>query len=235
MEYLDSFLSKLQKNWKGSLVSVSEARQLEKNAKKFLSLLVQEEKVQRVTWGWYWIPFHYKNFFDFLAKDRHFKVLQKQTAASVWNGDFIHRDYYTIAVKDGSYGKALEKFSELQGWNVSVETREFEESDYKRIGKLYVQSLEETIIDCLKEWAFADAFSALHENQESVDWQKMTEHYWERIPRTDVRIGQVLKYGGGIVEQEISDESALKTRARITDPFVRRQVEEAAQKVVELG
>ncbi|MDA2937387.1 hypothetical protein MYX75_03880 [Acidobacteria bacterium AH-259-A15] len=235
MKYLEEFLRNLEKSWKGSLVSVSEVREVEKNAKKFLSLLAKQGKVQRVTWGWYWIPVKYEDFFDFLEKDKHFKLLQKQTAASVWNGDFIHRDYYTIAVRDRSYGRALEKFSQLHGWNVSVETRDFAETDYRKIGKLYVESLEETIVDCLKEWAFADAFSALYENYENVDQKRISEHYWERIPGTNVRVGQVLKFGISLINRETARDLHGSARARIADAFVKRQVEEAAEKVVELG
>ncbi|MDA2930516.1 hypothetical protein MYX84_11315 [Acidobacteria bacterium AH-259-O06] len=235
MKYLEEFLKSLGKSWKGSLVSVSEAREVEKNAKKFLSLLAKQEQVKRVTWGWYWIPVKYEDFFDFLEKDKHFKVLQKQTAASVWNGDFIHRDHYTIAVKNRSYGRALEEFAESQEWNVSVEIWDFEKRDYRKIGKFYVESLEETIVDCLKEWAFADAFSALYENYENVDWKRISEHYWERIPGTNVRVGQVLKLGVSLINRETAPDLYVSRRAKIADAFVKRQVEEAAEKVVELG
>ena len=183
MRYLDTFMKKLEKDWKGSLVSVSEAAEVDKNAKKFLSLLAQQGNVQRVTWGWYWIPDDYEGFFDFLAKDKHLKVLQKQSAASYWNGDFVHRDHYTLAVDNGSYGKALEKFAQGRGWNVHVEVRNVEQLNYQETDGMCVEGLEETIVDCLKEWAFADAFAVWYENQKN--WPRIMERYWERILAQD--------------------------------------------------
>ncbi|MEX2704840.1 MAG: hypothetical protein Q6352_006225 [Candidatus Freyrarchaeum guaymaensis] len=43
--------------------------------------------------GWYYIP-EKRDVWDFLARDKHFKVLIKQTAASIWNHDFVHRNVY---------------------------------------------------------------------------------------------------------------------------------------------
>jgi hypothetical protein len=44
--------------------------------------------VKRVAWGWYWIPESYRDAWEFLARDRGFKVAVKQTAASLWNYGF---------------------------------------------------------------------------------------------------------------------------------------------------
>lgn len=235
MGYLSRFREQLEKKWKGSLVSVSEARSLEVNAKEYLRQLLREGQVEKVTWGWFWVPDAYQDFFDFLAQDKHFKVLQKQTAAAVWNGDFVHREHYSIAVKDRSYGRALEAFAKLQGWNVSVETRDFKKGQYTKIGGLYVEALEDAIVDCLKEWAFVDAFACLYENYDSVAWSRISRRHWERIPRTNARVGQVLKYGTAVIGKESGSDAHPATRADIPDSFIRRQVEEAAQKVAELG
>ena len=234
MGYLDTFLEKLEKDWKGSLVSVSDAKQVEKNAKKFLSLLAQQDRLARVSWGWYWVPDKYQDFYDFLTKDKHLKVLQKQTAASFWNGDFIHRDYYIVAVQNESYGKALQKLSEGQGWNTRIETRNLTDMNYEEIDGIYVESIEDTIIDCLKEWAFTDAFATLHENYEALDWDKVSKHYWERIPRTNLRVGQVIKYGTNIITRG-TQHSQYSSRARMPEGFMKRQVEEAAEKVIEFA
>ncbi len=234
MSYLDEFQKKLGKRWKGSLVSVSEAGEVDANAKKYLSQLAKIGDVEKVTWGWYWIPDEYEDFLDFLAKDKHFKVLHKQTAAAWWSGDFVHRNYFAVAVKEASYGKALERFARSQGWNVSVETRDFKKGEYRRVDSLYVEALEETIVDCLKAWAFADAFSSLHANHEQIDSDRITRHYWERIPRTNTRVGQVLKYGGSLIGRE-GDRAYPPVRSYISDGFVRRQVEEAAERVIKLG
>jgi len=234
MNYLERFRRKLEKHWKGSLVSVAEAEKIEPNAKKYLSQLPPTGEVSKVSWGWYWVPCKYKDFFDFLAKESHFKVLQKQSAASLRNGDFIHRDGYSVAVRDRSYGRALKSFAASQGWKVEVEKRNFRASEYRKIRGLLVERLEETVVDCLKEWAFADALSSVFLNYGSIDWHSISKHYWERIPRSDVRVGQVLKYGTAIMRSSDYDERS-GVRVRISDDFVRRQVEEAAQKVVEFA
>jgi hypothetical protein len=231
MDYLERFRRNLERKWKGSLISVAEARGIEPNAKKYLSELAAAREVEKVSWGWYWIPDKYRHFFDFLAKDKHFKILQKQSAAALWNGDFVHRETYTVAVRDRSYARALKSFASLQGWKVEVEAREFREGEYGRMQGLRVEALEETIVDCVKEWAFADAFASVFQNHKAVDWDRISKRYWERIPRSNVRVGQVLKYGEAIMNREPDDS----VRARISDGFVSRQVEEAAQRVIELA
>ena len=235
MDYLDQFLRALRSQWKGSLVRVSEAEESETNAKKYLNQLAKRGDVERVTWGWYWIPATYKDFFDFLAKDRHFKVLHKQTAAAFWNGDFVHRDQFRVAVSDKSYRRALEAFTQSRGWNTEVETRQFEPSDYRKSGRLYVEALEDTIVDCVKEWAFTDAFASLYQNYRSIDWDRISKRYWERAARSDARVGQILKYATNVMNRESGKSIYPTTHARVTDEFVRRQVEEAAEKVVEFA
>lgn len=214
---------------------MSEATVIEPNAKKYLSQLAKQGRVEKVTWGWYGVADNYKDFFDFLAKDKHFKVLQKQSAAAFWSGDFIHRDHFTVAVKDRSYGRALQVFSRSRGWNVLAETRDLSRTEYRQIGGLYVEALEETVIDCVKDWAFADAFACLNQNYGTFDWHKISRHYWERIPRSDTRVGQILDYGASILGRETDLEAYSATKTRITDDFIRRQVEEAAERVTELG
>ncbi|MBI4455273.1 MAG: hypothetical protein HY644_05170 [Acidobacteria bacterium] len=231
MEYLNKFLEKIEKEWKGSLVSVRNAGKIDRNAKKFLSQLAAQGKVTRVTWGWYWVPVRRKSVLEFLAKDRNFKVLQKQSAASVWNGDFVHRDIVSVAVQDASFARALRAFAKQQGWGISVETRRLKPGSYKRIDNLYVEALEDTIVDCIKQWAFEDAFAAVQQNRDSLDWNKISKHAWERIRRTNARVSQVLKLGSAMIEGKSEDS----TRIRIADFFVRQRVEEAARKVLDLG
>jgi len=235
MNYLGRFLGKLDRRWKGSLISVAEAKAIESNAKKYLSQLAGTSQVDKVTWGWYWVPDEYKDFFDFLAKDRHFKVLQKQSAAALWNGDFIHRDSFTIAVRNSSYARALKTFTKSQGWNVEVETRDFEKNQYRRMRGLPVEELEDTIVDCVKEWAFADAFASVRQNKDAVNWDRISRHYGERIPQSNIRVGQVLKYGTAMMRSRSGDLEHGAHLARIPDDFVRRQVEEAAERVSELA
>lgn len=235
MNYLDRFHRNLERRWKGSLISVAEAKAIEPNAKKYLSQLAGTNQVDRVTWGWYWLPDEYKDFFDFLAKDHHFKVLQKQSAAALWNGDFIHRDGFTVAVRNSSYARALKTFAKSQGWNVEVETRDFEKNQYRRMRGLPVEELEDTIVDCVKEWAFADAFASVRQNKDAVDWVRISRHYGERIPQSNIRVGQVLKYGTAMMRSRSEDLEQGAHLTGISDDFVRRQVEEAAEQVTELA
>ena len=230
---LESFYGKLKKHFKGSLIRVGEATEIDPHAKEYLNRLAGSGRVERVKWGWYWVPDTYSDFFDFLAKDRHFKVLHKQSAAAYWNGDFIHRDQYTVAVDDQAYGKALESFARSRGWNVAAERRKFQAKEYKKVGRLYVEALEPTIIDCTKEWSFADAFACVRENQSKIDWKVISKRFWERMKGRNVRVGQVLNYGVDVMNRE--DGKSAESRTRIQDNFVRRQVEEAALKVVDLA
>ena len=229
-----TFYEKLEQDFKGSLIQVREAERIDANAKVYLNRLARNGQVERVAWGWYWVPGKYRDFFDFLGKEQHFKVLHKQSAAAYWNGDFIHRDHYTVAVDDQSYGKALESFADSRGWKVVTERRKFKKSDYEKVGPLYVEALEPTIIDCTKDWSFADALACLQENESDIDWRKISKRFWERTKGSDVRVGQVLKYGMDLMNQE-SGKSSSEGRTRIPDSFVRRQIEEAAMKVVDLA
>jgi hypothetical protein len=42
---------------------------------------------------------------------------------------------------------------------------------------LRVEELEETIVDCIKAWAFADAFASVVQNYNDVDWARISRHY----------------------------------------------------------
>ena len=228
MDYIHDFYQRIDKEWHGSLISVREARRLHQHAKEYLAQAAREGLVERVTWGWYFVPAPYRDAVEFLKQDKHFKVLHKQTAAGIWNADFVHHDHYTVAVSDASYARALQAFAEQRGWNITVETRRLTKKDYVKIGDNYVEGLEPTIISCLKAWAFTDAFAALHEHERDVRWRKLAMHAWERIPRTNARIGQLLTYGTKTLHHE-------PTRANITDDFLKRQVDEALEKVVDLA
>ena len=228
MNYLDTFQNLLNTKWRGRLVRVSEIGKTERNAKKYLGQLANSGRIERVIWGWYWIPGRYKDFFDFMAKDRNFKVLHKQTAAGFWNGDFIHREQFCVAVRDKSFARALAAFARSQGWNVAVEVRDFKASQYKKTDGLLVETLEETIVDCIKAWAFADAFSSLRQNSKTLKWNKITGRYWERIPKSSARVGQIIQYARS------GNDDAERTLS-ISDDFLRRQVEEASERVREFA
>jgi hypothetical protein len=117
--------------------------------------------IEKVTWGWYWIPDEVKDIWEFLRKDKNFEVISSQTAASFWNHDFIHRNIYIVKVNNKSYGKALEAFARSKGWNV-----------------------EETIINCMQNLAFVDAFAVLYANRERIKPEKLAQ---KKLLEKDIR------------------------------------------------
>jgi hypothetical protein len=234
-EYLQEF-SKRLRPFKGSLVRVSSVRKIEPRAKEYLNKASKEGAIERIRWGWYWIPAEIKSIWDLLEKDKNFKVVSAQTAASFWNNDFVHRDIYVLKVKDKSYGKALEAFAKKKGWNVEVKySRDSSKIKYRKVGNLLVESIEENIIECLQKWAFADAFATLSENKGKIDLNRLYEEsYWKRISKTNVRAKQVLEYGFHHLEQ-LGGVEFPHRETKLDDNFVKREIDEAIEKVVELG
>ncbi len=192
-EYLKEFLENLTRKWSGSLLKVSFVSH--KNAKEYVNKLAKKGKIEKVTWGWYYIPDESETPLDFLRKDRNFKVLVSQTAASFWNGDFIHRNVYFMVVEDKSYKKALASFAGKRGWNFRIDVKENakEEIEFTRKNGLNVEKPAESAAECLQNWAFTDAFSVVLSNKGVKT--ELKEFYWKRISGTNVRIGQVINYG----------------------------------------
>lgn len=234
-KYLTEFNTKL-KPFKGSLVRVSSVKEIEPNAKEYLYKLATEGSIERVKWGWYWIPAEVRSVWDFLEKDRNFKVVSAQTAASFWNNDFIHRDVYVLKVKNKSYGKALKEFAKKKGWNVEVEySKDAANIKYRRVGDLLVEDMEENVIECLQNWAFADAFATLYENKDKINFDRLyRESYWKRISKTNVRARQALEYGFHQLG-ELAGFEFPHREIRLEDDFVKREIDEAVEKVIELG
>jgi len=83
----------------GSLFRVSDAYRINRRAKEYLHRLSREGYLKRIYRGWYFIPAEsrYRDPWDFLVEDKGFKVIVKQSAASIWNHDFVHRDVYRLA------------------------------------------------------------------------------------------------------------------------------------------
>jgi len=234
--YLKEFHEKLR-DWKGSLVRVKSVKNIEPNAKEYLNNLSKEGLIERVEWGWYWVPTKIKDIWDFLERDKNFKVISGQTAASFWNYDFIHRDVYVLKVRDKSYGKALKEFAKKRGWNVEVKySKEFSKIKYKKFGNLLIEDMEDNVIECLQNWAFADAFATLYANRDRINLDRLyKESYWKRISKTNVRARQALEYGYQRIN-ELSGEKLFSAREpKLEDDFVRREIDEAVEKVVELG
>lgn len=223
--YLIKFKKDLDADWKGSLVKVNQVDR--PNAKECLSKLAKEGAIERVAWGWYWVPAKIKDVWDFLRKDKNFKVVADQTAASLWNADFVHRDVFVVKVKDRSYAKALVKFGASRGWQIDAEYTN-ERLDFRIIDGLRIESMEQTIVDCLKRYAFMDAYATLYFNRKEIKISPLVQrHYWERMPHRNVRIGQLLAYGWAKLNGKHTRE--------IDDWFIREDVDEAVEKVIDIG
>lgn len=234
-DYLEEFHEKLR-DLEGSLVRVKSIKSIEPNAKEYLNKLSKEGSVERVKWGWYWVPTEIKDIWDFLGKDKNFKVISAQTAASFWNNDFVHRDVYVLKVKDKSYGKTLKEFAKKRGWNIEVQyLKDPSKIKYRKIGNLFVEDIEDNVIECLQNWAFTDGFATLYENKDRINLDRLyKESYWKRISKTDVRVKQALEYGFYQMG-ELSDVEIPHKEPRFKDDFVKREINEAVEKVVELG
>jgi predicted transcriptional regulator of viral defense system len=127
-------------------------------------MLARRGAIERVAWGWYYVPTRREpaSVLEFLARDVNYNVVTGQTAASFWNGDFIHRETVSVAVDDPSYKRALEAFAEKRRWNVVVDYNpDARKIRQKRIRGLRVLDRETAIVDCMKRWAFVDAVATL--------------------------------------------------------------------------
>jgi hypothetical protein len=233
-DYLQRFYGQLKEKYSGSLVSVHAVEKMEPNAKEYLNKLAKEGSIERVTWGWYWIPNSFSDIWQFLREDRNFKVVASQTAASFWNGDFVHREVFTLKVSDGSYSRALQEFGKKQGWKIEVEYVKPNEVRYKKLGGLLVEDIEENIIECVRRSAFTDAFATLYANRRKIDHVRLARRtYWQRVAGSNVRVRQVLEYGYHFANQLEGKRMFPQNKVRLNDDFVKRDIEEAVEKVVE--
>ncbi len=219
--YLKGFMEKLSKRWEGGLVKVNFVRH--KNAKEYMNKLANKGKIERVIWGWYYIPDKSKTSLDFLRSDRNFKVLAGQTAASFWNGDFIHRNAYFIVVEDKFYKKALEAFAAKRGWNFKVDFNKNakREIEFASRNGLNIEKPAESAALCMQNWAFADAFSIIFSNKNAR--AELKDFYWRRVSGTNVRIGQVMSYA-------ISHREAAKI-----PEIMKEDIDESIEKVREFA
>ena len=234
--YLESFRAALEKKWSGSLFSVSDAEQIHGRAKEYLYRLSKNGEVRRVSWGWYYIPKDYGDVWEFLAKDKGFKVVIKQTAASIWNYDFIHRDVYRLAVEDRSYKNALESFAKEMGWDFEVEYHERVPYDYRKVDELFIEAPESCIVNCMSEWSFADAFATLYFRKDEIDFDKLKRlGRWKRISKTNTRVWTAIKYGCKLFNEHL-DKPVFKVRATdLEQRDVKELIEEAVEKVAEFA
>lgn len=224
--YLEEFRDRL-KPYEGSLFSVAAVR--EPYAKHFLGELAREGAVQRVDWGWYYFPSRRppETPFAFLAQDRNFKIVTGQTAASFWNADFIHREGVTVTVEGRSYGRALESFFKKREWQVDVQVDAgARKIKHRTVEGLKIEEPGRAVVDCMKRWAFVDAVAVLAANPNLPYKRLAEENAWARIPHTDVRVGQALRYAAHQLFSEGPD-------VRIGNAVVREELDEAIEKVKE--
>ena len=224
-KYLVELRRQLKADWAGSLVKVSNIKV--PYAKEYLNKLSKKGKIERISWGWYWVPSKLKDVQEFLRKDKNFKVLANQTAASYWNHDFVHREILIVKVNEKTYAKALEKFAKKREWSVhAIYTHK--QPSYVSFNGLRIETMEQSIISCLKSYAFEDAFATIHVNRHKIKIDEIgRRHYWELLPHTKVRIGSILAYSWA----RMSGGHAR----RIGDDFVRRTVDDALAKVISVG
>src|SRR3989344_4489840 len=231
--YLKEFYGTLNK-YEGSLVRVSATKKINKNAKAYLFNLAKQGVIEKAAWGWYYIkPKKEVSRLEFLQHDQNFKAVVSQSAASFWNNDFIHRESLNVVVDDKSFKKALGAFAKKKGWQLTVEyNKDARKLKLEKMKKLSVESPDDAIIECVKNWAFADAIAVLVVNKNKINWQKLTEgSYWTRVSGTNVRVRQAIEYAA----YQLNTKTVTKFNARkiiIKDNFVKRELDEAVEKVL---
>lgn len=235
---MEEFAKSLEFVWKGSLFTVKEAESLNKRAKEYLYRLEKTGRVERVCWGWYFLPTDVKDPWVFLVKDKGFKVLIKQTASSFWNYDFVHRNVYRLAVESPSYKKALEELARKKGWIFEVEQHEDlrEKFDYQPIDGLFVENPSSCIVNCMADWSFLDAFATLYFRRDHVPLKRLKElGRWKRISKTNVRVWGAIKYGCKLFNEYLDERTFNVRDTRLDREDVKELVEEAVEKIVEFA
>lgn len=236
--YLKKFITQLESSWKGSLFTVKDAERVNKRAKEYLHRLEETGEAEKVRWGWYYLPSEIKDVWDFLTKDQSFKVVIKQTASSIWNYDFVHRDVYRLAVDSFPYKKALEEFARKRGWIFEVECYENlrKKIDYKEVDGLFVEKPESCIVNCTVDWSFLDALSVLFFRKEEIPLERVRElGRWKRISKTDVRAWNAIKYSCNLFNEYLNERIFDVKSTRLTREDVKELVEEAVEKVVKFA
>jgi len=233
--YLEQFSTALREKWRGSLFTVREAKQVDARAKEYLYRLGRLGEVERVYWGWYYLP-EKQDVWDFLTSDKGFKVLIKQTAASIWNYDFVHRNVYRLAVQDASYKKALERFGGEKGWMFEIEYHDKIPYEYREVDELMVEEPESCLVSCVADWAFLDAFAIVYFRKDEISFGKLRElARWKRISRTDTRVWNAIKYGCNLFNEQMEKKIFDVKATKLEQDDVKELIEEAVEKVTEFA
>jgi len=236
--YLEKFFEHLESKWEGSLFTVKDVEQIHHRAKEYLYRLEKAGKVERVCWGWYYLPGEIKDVWDFLAKDRGFKVVIKQTASSIWNYDFIHRNVYRLAVKNPSYKRALKEFARKKSWIFEVEYYDNlkKKFDYQKVDGLFVEKPDSCIVNCTVDWSFLDAFATLYFRRDEIPLENVKNlGRWKRISKTNVRAWNVIKYGCNLLNKYLNEDVFNVRDTSLRREDLKELVEEAVEKVVEFA
>jgi hypothetical protein len=140
-----------------------------------------------------------------------------------------------LRVSDRSYGRALEEFAKRRGWRFQVEYLD-KKMKCKKVGRLLVEDVHETIIECMNRWAFIDALATLYSNRHRIKLSDLLrQSYWKRIRGSNVRVRQALEYGCFLINESIGNRVFDVRKPRLDDEYLKRELEEAVEKVVELG
>ena len=234
--YLQQFSAELKKTWDGSLFTVKDAAHIDVRAKEYLHRLGKLGEVHRVYWGWYYIPEAERDVWSFLGGDKGFKVVVKQTAASIWNYDFVHRNVYRLAVEDRSYKKALEEFGKEKGWIFEVEYHDEMPYAYREVDGLLIEAPESCVASCIADWAFMDAFAILYFRRDEVSLNSIRAlGRWKRISGTNTRVWSAVKYGCNLFNTHVGEGVFDVRRTSLRQEDIKELVEEAVEKVVEFA
>ena len=101
MSYLDDFNNLLRARWMGSLVKVAAVAGVEPNAKEYLHNAAGAGMVERVAWGWYWVPDEVDGFFDFLARDPATYLPVLSSSVITGGNKFLKLGPFRIPTKKG--------------------------------------------------------------------------------------------------------------------------------------
>ena len=218
---LKKFYEQLKEKYAGSLVKVKELEKIEPNAKKYLRELAKKGLIEKVKRNWYWILDEIKDPWDFFEKDKNFKIISCQTAATLWSLGLIGGEAFTVKVLDKSYGKALKEFFKRRSWKILVEVVS-KPTSYVKMDGLLVESLDETIIECLQRWAFIDAFATLYVNREKTDLKTLLKKaYWRRVREKNVRVRQVIEYGCYLFNEMAKGKMFDVRKPKIKDRYIK--------------
>lgn len=234
--YLEDFRKMLIREFSGGLFRVRDAEKMHPRAKEYLHRLSKSGMVKHIGWGWYYTSVEWRDVWDFLVKDRGFKVVIKQTAASIWNYDFVHRDVYRLAVEDRSYKRALENLAGQMGWGFEIEYHDKVPHEYREVDGLLVETPESCIVSCMSEWSFLDAFAILYFRRDEIDLKKLREMArWRRVSGTNARIWTAIKYGCILLNGSLGRKIFRVRSTELRHDDIKELIEEAVEKVVEFA